>query len=257
MPNRKPIILLVEDDEADVLLLGEAIKRARGETFTMEVITDFFDVLQRAKAHPEPALILVDDRLGQAKSGRELVEMLERDDDVTAMVRIYTGQTRSPMDLDKNDIAGTVLPLVQEALEPRKNTPDSNWRHIDRGLKDLALTKAAMSTGFEVVHTDVGRLRSELRDAMVGLTEAVQSAEPRWPATVKLAIVGLSSLIVVGLIIVFLAWGMDVDRLNAQYRGLVVNVNSEDVQGSPMDARIESDGTDYEFDFPRPPQPTE
>ena len=190
MPNRKPVILLVEEDEEAVQALGDALVRARGETFVIEVVTDPFDVLKRSKAHQEPALILID-----GARGHDLMSMLIDDVDVSAEVHIYTNTVRAgSSDLDRRDLAGSVLPVVLEALKPKKRTADSNWRHIEIG-KDA---NAKHSRAFVAVHADLADLRTLV-------TEYVAASRSAWPTSVKLGLIGLAMLTVVLLFFAFLA----------------------------------------------------
>ena len=250
MPTDRPIILLVEDSDADVLVFADALRKARGETFTIEVVVDFFDVLRRSKRHPEPALILVDAILGGGRDGRDLVQMLERDEDVTAAVHLYTGEPRNGTELDKGRMGESVIPAVKLALEPRRNTADNNWRQIARNRKEISDEKAFTHKAFTAQSEDTRALKAEV----TRLADAVESMGARWPVPVKLAMVALGSLALVVLLIAFLGRNIDASRLQAQFRDLSVNVNSDP---AAMDARIESDGTDYELDTPSPPVPTE
>ncbi len=233
MPHRKPVILLVEDNEEAVQALGDALVRARGETFVIEVVTDPFDVLKRSKTHKEPALILID-----GARGLDLMAMLVDDVDVSAEVHIYTDSPRAgSSDLDRRDLAGSVLPVVLEALSPKKRTPESNWRHIEIG-KDA---DAKHARAFVAVHADMADLRTLV-------TEYVAASRSAWPTSVKLALIGLGCLTVVSLLFAFLARDMVISQLQGEYQNLKVNVNSSDIQATPLDARIESDGTDWDLD---------
>lgn len=250
MPDRTPVILLVDDDDASVQAFTEALKKARGETFCVEVVVDFFDVLRRSKRHPEPALILVDAVLEGGRDGRSLVEMLERDEDVTAVVHLYTREPRNGTELDKGDMDGAVIPAVKIALEPRRNTADNNWRQIARNRKEISDEKAFTHKAFTAQSEDTRALKAEV----ARLADAIEGMGTRWPASVKLALIGFGSLVVVVSLIAFLGRNIDASRLQAQFQGLSIGVDRD---AAPLDSRIESDGTDYEMSEPRPPVPTE
>ena len=239
----KPVIILVEDEESDAMLLRIAITKQRGETFDLLVMTDFFKVIQRAKLHPQPALILVDALLRPTKpgepeqNGRELVEMLDRDDSITSVVHVLTGQKRAPDDLDKNDMEGSVLPAIKAALAPRKNTPDSNARDIGQLQRDLEYERGFTKRRFEAVQDD----HADLVTVVEGLAKR---GEPMF----RMGLVALAMLAIIALLIAYLGSDMDVRSLQTRFKDLQVNVNSETVQTAPMDSRIESDGTDWDVD---------
>lgn len=138
MSDHRPPILVVEDDENDVVLIGRAFRRGRlanplrfvgdGEA-ARNYLAGTGEFADR-DAHPLPVLVLLDLKLPRL-SGLELLEWLRADGSLSGVPVVVLTSSRENRDLERAYALGAnsylVKPVAFEALLELVQAIDLYW----------------------------------------------------------------------------------------------------------------------------------
>lgn len=251
-------VLFVDDSDADSVYFN-TIARDVSPGMVISLASSAYQALQILdKAFPLPHAVVIDVNLsGMTADGHELAKDI-RGDARWSHIPVFTISGAEGAEFVK-DVQGkwalALCGVIVRAAASHKPGPmevlHEGYRALSDGHRELAgrLDSVEATVGVHGATIEEGRgvvtaMGQHMNEQHAEVMDAIKRGS-RIPSVV----VGLLCSTVVALAFIatvgYITTGMNVNNMVAKYRDLQFNVGSE---AAPLDARIESDGTDWDYD---------